>query len=469
MSAETLQSSEMAAGRAIGLSEKTIETILEAQQTRVVRLGELAIKTEDGSTRTIEAWRGISGPDDGSMDKGGSRMTDRNPLGDLNVLPQDMWAKLHQSGLTDAEGNSLNGGKLLFGVNPNSLTHEEKKRTFAAAAEAMLEKGRAGHDKSVPAGDMGTNHTDYMDAFALRVEDSGDPFWQASITGKSPEQGGLEFRPHATGYGVYLAADYQRQKLGLTVPTRLTISGAGNVGGFAGYYASKDPNFSIRGYGDIYGTLYVEDEDPTAGIIVDETVLAIMDNPNFLHDERYTQYHGNKLAALRDVLERQQPGLGVRLDDDPEYVMRVETDIFIPASVRNLINLRTAPTLNARAITEAGNDTIGEGGYEILSSRGIDVIPGTIANTGGVATSMDEHQAGITGKTLSFERAKELATQSAALRFERMNRTAELLGTDDNNMAAAALGVAGMARQLGHHVSPDVAAILDNRIDLRVA
>lgn len=460
MSVETLHASEMAAGFAIGLSEKVMEDILKAQKTRVVSLGKLKVQKDDGTFVRISAWRGISGPDDGSMDKGGSRMTIHNVLGDLETLPQDMWAKLHQAGLTDVRGMALNGGKLLFEVDPGTLSHSEKIRTFEAAAEAMHIHGRAGHDKSVPAGDMGTNHTDYMDAYAAKVCELTGEFWQGSITGKSLSMGGLEFRPHATGYGVYLAADYQRQKLGLVGPTRLTISGAGNVGGYLGYYASQDPNFSVRGYSDLYGTLYVENDDPAMGIKVDESVLSIMDNANFRHDKRYVKYEGDKLKALRDLLKKQQPELKIRIDKNDKAIMQVPTEIFVPASVRDLVNEETAPTLSALGITEAGNDTISAEGYAILSKRGISVVPGTIANAGGVASSMDEHEVGITGVVLSFDESKDRATRHSQHRLARLDRMAEFLETQDNMLAASALGVAGMAQQLGHAIPQAVKDIL---------
>lgn len=458
MSVETLHASELIAGREIGLSEQVIGEIIDVQKTRIIPLGDLAIKTDDGSTRLIEAARGISGPDNGSMDKGGSRMTNKGVQGDLDTLPQDMWAKLHQGGFTDIEGKPLNGGKLLFSVDPNSLSHTEKKRTFAAAAEAMIEHGIAGHRRSVPAGDMGTNHSDYMDAFADVIRESKDQHWRGSITGKSESMGGLEFRPHATGYGVYLSADHQRKQLGLDV-AYMTISGAGNVGGYLGYYASQDEQqrFNIRGYSDLWGTLAVEGDE---GIKVTPELLDIMDNPNFSRDLKYAAYEGNKLAAMRDVLARTQPDLKMHIHDDPDHIMEVPTDIFVPASVRNLINQRTAPKLTALAINEAGNDTITGDGYAILATRGISVIPGTIANAGGVATSMDEQKAGIRGTTLSFGEAKDLATESAVSRLARMEAMAKHLGTTDYQLAACALGMAGMAIQLGHSIDSRIANII---------
>lgn len=461
MSVETLHAAETAAGNAIGLSNNIINDILKEQRTRIVSLGELAVEMDNGNTLYIPAWRGISGPDDGSMDKGGSRMTAVGVRGDLDALPQDMWAKSHQIGLRDYQGKPINGGKLLFQVNPNELSRGEKTRAFAAAAHGMHLAGRAGYNKSVPAGDMGTNDPTFMDAYAWRLKRLGYKHWEASITGTSPAIGGLEFRPHATGYGVYHAIKHQRQhnqKLG----RRVTFSGAGNVGGYAGFYASNDeddPSY-IRGYSDAKGTLYVDDKETTTGIRVTRELLDIMDNANFAHDPRYQEYKGNKLKAMHDVLAHTQPDLKLEVKDDPNYIMQVPTDIFVPASVRGLIDGQAADDLNAYAVNEAGNDTITSDGYASLAKRKIEVVPGTVSNAGGVTSSMDGQIALIEGKNLNFEQGQQLATESAVARLQRMERMATLLGTRDYNLAACAIGMAGMALQLNHEVDSRIKLIL---------
>lgn len=460
MSVETLSAPEMEAGFALGLSMGAIDTIHEIRRVHVFDLGELAVAREaDGRVMKIQAWRGIVGPE-GYMSKGGSRMTNRDPLGDLHALPVDMYDKSHQVGLTDPWGRPVNGAKLLFHVDPTNLTHLEKRRAFAAAATAMYDRGIAGHDKSVPAGDMGTNHTDLMDDFAARICELGDPLGRGSITGKSVEMGGLKFRPHATGYGVYKAVQYMREELGLK-QARITISGAGNVGGYLGYYASQPgEHLSVRGYSDIGGTLQANGD-----IKVSEALMDIMDNSDFAHDPRYAEFNGNKLLAMQAQLAKDQPTLEVQVSKDSNDILGVESDIFVPASVRNLITGNTAPKLRARAIVEAGNDTIDQDGYNYLLGRKtpVAVVPGTIANAGGVGSSMDEHRGNVRGETYDFTTAKDMAEVSAVARLARLNTAAELLGTHDYRHAATALGMASMALQLGHNVAAEFRDLVSPR------
>lgn len=447
MSVETLHAAEHAAGLAIGMSEGEMGDIAESQQPRVVDLGTIPVRMDNGHMQFFPAVRAIAGPSDAGINKGGTRLLRAHSdiKSESRALGSDMYSKL-QLGVTGIDGQSLDGGKTVV-YAPDVLSHNETVQLFRSMGGVMLGAGIGGHDKSVPAGDMGTNHTDFMDAYTEAFRDSGDPFYQASITGKSVENGGLAFRPHATGYGVYLAAIEQSKALGMDGPTRITISGAGNVGGYAGYYASHDHEgqFSIRGYSDIGGTLAVTNSDPAHGIVVTEKLMAIMDNPNF---------RGNKLTAIAKMLERDQPELELQLTDDSSDIMTVPTDIFIPASVRGLINEATAPKLAARGIVEAGNDTITEEATIILGGRHIQVIPGALANIGGVATSMDEHASNILAirehKTPpTFEEAKKLLEDGMETRFADVYRMAECLQTTDLELAINALVITRKAQRIG--------------------
>lgn len=449
MSAETLHTAEHAAGLAIGLTEGDMQSIAEQQRPYVVKLGEIPVQMDDGSTQTFPAVRAIAGPSSISMNKGGTRLlrASFDIAGEATALASDMYSKL-QLGVYDVDGGSIKGGKTVIEA-PNRLSHNETVRLFRSLGGVMLDKGIGGYNKSVPAGDMGTNNTAFMDAYTEAFRESGDPFYQASITGKSIPNGGLEFRPHATGYGVYLAALEQRKLLGMgdDDATRITISGAGNVGGYAGLYASHDREgkFSIRGYSDQYGTLAVVNTLPDQGIVVTQELMDIMDNPSF---------PGDKLKAIQSVLTRTQPELELRLTNDSRDIMTVPTDIFIPASVRRLIDDDAASKLEARGIVEAGNDTITEEATVLLAARGIQVIPGALANIGGVATSMDEHASNILavreGSTApTFVDAQKMLEDGMRARFADVYRMAESLGTTDLELAIHALVVARKARRAG--------------------
>jgi len=449
MSVETLHAAEHAAGLAIGLSEAVMRDIAESQRPRIVDLGYVPVQTEHYGLQTFRAVRAIAGPDDIAMDKGGTRLRVCDIDAEAMALGADMYSKL-QHGLTDVDGKPVKGGKTVINADRNILTAVDTMQLFRNLGGAMLDAGIAGYNKSVPAGDMGTNDPRYMKAYAHAIKASGDHYWQASITGKPHEEGegGLEFRPHATGYGVYLAAIELRTMLGLEGPTRITISGAGNVGGYFGLYASQDSEnqFSIRGYSDQGGTLAVMNSDPQVGIKVDNKLMEIMDNPSF---------SGDKLEAIAKLLEKQQPELALRLTRDSRDIMTVPTDIFCPASVRGLIDTKTAPSLAAIGVVEAGNNTTTDAAAEILAERGIRVIPGAAANIGGVDISLREHARNVLAvrqgaENPTFDETKKMLEDSTKERFAAIHSMAEKLGTTDLELACNGLIVVRKAQLIGY-------------------
>lgn len=461
MSIDTLQKSQIDAAHILELPEPAIKEILHAQETRVVLLGTIAVRMDGGGTLHVPAARGISGPTGDYMDKGGARMTVDGMQSDVLALPQDMWAKLHMAGIRDEEDNFVNGGKLILGANPNTMNIDEKVRLFEGVADAMDEAGIAGPSRSVPAGDIGTNYSQLMDGYALRLMDRGyaDSEALASITGKSPKNGGLEFRKDATGHGVYMAADYMRQMLNIEGPAQVTISGAGNVGSYTGFYMSQEgaENFSVRAVSDMGGTLTVMNKHESAGIVFDDEIVEMM-NADFKSHQKYREYK-NKIDALESLLAYKQPWLQLARSSDPNSIMDVPADVFIPASRSGLIDEVAARHLNVRGIVEAGNNTMTTAGAEILASRNMPIIQGELANVGGVRVSMLEQKANLEGIRIDFDEAREYATKAAANQFDSIDRAAGLFVVPPAQ-AAQVIGVAGMARQVGAEVPAEVLSIV---------
>ncbi len=75
---------------------------------------------------------------------------------------------------------------------------------------------------------------------------------------------------------------------------------------------------------------------------------------------------------------------------DHKSFMSKETDIFIPAALENQINKTTAPMINAKLIIEGANGATTPEADNILTNKGIDLIPCMISNSGGVIVSYFE-------------------------------------------------------------------------------
>lgn len=461
------------AGEALGLEPETRQEIIESQRTTVIDLGEIVIETDDGGTRAMHAWRGHSGPED-SMKKGGSRLTVTNPLRDAEELPFEMITKNAVGDLTDADGKPVGGGKLIIEADPASLSHHEKIRTFIGAADRMKAAEILGYEKSIPAGDMGTNHPDYMDGYAYRAHElrPDDPYWQATITGKSVANGGLAFRPHATGYGVYQAAEYGRRQRGMETAD-VTISGAGNVGGWTGYFMSQTLEddakpYRITGYGDRYSTLQIADQSPGApGIHINKFIAEeILDNPNFAYDPRFTAFNGDKLLALAAHLQQHQPNVEFVVSNNPGNILKAPSDIFVAASVGGLITEQTVKLIEAPIVVEGGNGPTTQAGYYAGLRTGKLFVVDIESNTGGVEASMVEVIGNVnqvrSGTPMpTYDEARALATARSFRRHAQVARMGELLGVQgDRRLAANALGMATMALNSGVSLAREFADLI---------
>jgi glutamate dehydrogenase (NAD(P)+) len=85
-------------------------------------------------------------------------------------------------------------------------------------------------------------------------------------------------------------------------------------------------------------------------------------------------------------------GYGVK---DKEEIFEIDSDIFIPAAMSDVINDKTAPKLlehGVKIVVEAANLPTLPKADEYLHSNGVWIIPDFLANAGGVIGSFVEYQ-----------------------------------------------------------------------------
>lgn len=75
---------------------------------------------------------------------------------------------------------------------------------------------------------------------------------------------------------------------------------------------------------------------------------------------------------------------------DPTYIMRKKCDIFAPCATDGALNMHNAHHIKAKIIVEGANGPTTFKADQILSRRGVQVIPDLLANVGGVTVSYFE-------------------------------------------------------------------------------
>ena len=70
--------------------------------------------------------------------------------------------------------------------------------------------------------------------------------------------------------------------------------------------------------------------------------------------------------------------------------MEKDCDILVPAAVELSINMHNADRIKAKVIVEGANGPTTYKGEEMLTKRGITVVPDMLANSGGVTVSYFE-------------------------------------------------------------------------------
>ncbi len=184
------------------------------------------------------------------------------------------------------------------------------------------------------------------------------------VTGKPLDLGGSFGRKEATGRGVLYATQRYLEKDGVAgLPE---ISGASVV---------------IQGFGEVGGTAARLFQKEGAKII------ALSDSHGGIYSEE-----GIDLEAAREF--KQTHGMLVGLPNTTTMtnadMLELPCDILIPAALGNQIHRQNASRIQARLLVEAANGPTTAAADDILSERGIPVLPDILVNSGGVTVSYFE-------------------------------------------------------------------------------
>lgn len=386
----------------LGLGEDIY--VMLAVPERVIQV-KIPVKMDDGTTKVFIGWRSQHNSALGPY-KGGVRY---HPDVTMNeVIALSMWMTWKNS----LAGLPYGGGKGGVRVDPHMLSKAELERLSRAYFEAISDV--VGVDQDIPAPDVYTDPqvmTWFFDQYS-RIK-RGQYF--GVVTGKPLDLGGLYTRIISTGYGTAITAREAAKKVFGGVEGRtLAVQGYGN----AGYYAAKflhEMGAKVVAVSDSRGGIY-----SSKGLDPDEVKAVKNKTGSVIHYEKDVE----KKVGIDEILE-------------------LEVDILIPAAIENVITEENADRIKAKIIAEAANGPTTPEAEEILTKKGIVVIPDILANSGGVIVSHIEWANNRIGGLITEDEARQRLENKMTTNFERVwDYWNKKLDTSKHNMRAAAYAIA---------------------------
>ncbi len=331
----------------LGHLARWAETLRRPKRALIV---DIPIEMDDGSIRHFEGFRVQHNLSRGPG-KGGVRFHPDVTLEEVMAL--SAWMTVKNAAVNLPYGGAKGGIR----VDPKTLSKKElEKLTRRYTSEIGL---IIGPDKDIPAPDVNTNGQIMawmMDTYSMNVGATAT----GVVTGKPIELGGSLGRLKSTGRGVFVIGREVARRIDLQINgARVAVQGFGNVGSAAAELFAGN-GAKIVAVQDHTGTVY---------------------NPN-----------GLDIADLMETLRRDGgiakcPGAEVIPN---EQFWDVETEFLIPAALEGQITPDRARRIKTRVVLEGANGPTVPEADDILTNKGVLVIPDVIANAGGVTVSYFE-------------------------------------------------------------------------------
>jgi glutamate dehydrogenase (NAD(P)+) len=334
----------------LGPLARWAETLRRPKRALVV---DVPIEMDDGSVRHFEGYRVQHNLSRGPG-KGGVRFHPQVTLEEVMALAAWMTIK------NAAIGLPYGGAKGGVRVDPSQLSLKELERvTRRYTSEIGI---IIGPQQDIPAPDVNTNAQVMawiMDTYSMNAHATST----GVVTGKPVELGGSLGRTKATGRGVFVTGREAARRIGLKLDgARVAVQGFGNVGSAAAEM--------FCGAG--------------------AKVVAVQD-----HSGTVANTSGMDMAGLMAVMRRDGcvrafgEGGGAEVIDD-EAFWDVPCDILVPAALEGQINVARARRITARLVLEGANGPTHPDADDVLSQRGVLVVPDVVCNAGGVTVSYFE-------------------------------------------------------------------------------
>lgn len=284
--------------------------------------------------------------------KGGIRYHPDVDLDETTALA--MWMTWKCAVVNIPYGGAKGGVK----VDPKRLSRRElEKMTRRFVSEISLVMSERG---DIPAPDIGTNAQVMawiMDTASMHVGHTVP----GVVTGKPIELGGSEGRVEATGRGVIAVAEEAAKSIGTDLgKCRVVVQGFGNVGSVAARLA-EEAGATVIGISDAKTAIF---------------------NPKGLPVRELAHRYANRDGGIAEY-------------EDCDIItnaelLELDCDLLLPCAISAQIDEENADKIKAKVIVEGANGPTTPLADNMLSDRGVLVVPDILANAGGVVVSYFE-------------------------------------------------------------------------------
>jgi glutamate dehydrogenase (NAD(P)+) len=284
--------------------------------------------------------------------KGGVRYHPEVDLDEVRALATLMTWK------TAVAGIPFGGAKGGVNVDTSSVGEAQLQqitRSFIDKIAKVL-----GPTRDIPAPDVGTN----AQTMAWMMDEYGKLHGHtpAIVTGKPISLEGSYGREAATGRGLVYMFREAAPALGLQPSdTRVVVQGFGNVGSWVARIMAQ-LGCTVIGASGSRGAIHSEEGLDVAAL-----------QAHVRGGGALTEFEGEDVMVIT-----------------PEELLALECEVFVPAALGGMINAENADMLNTKVLLEGANSPTTPQADEILTGKGVHVIPDVMANAGGVVVSYFE-------------------------------------------------------------------------------
>jgi glutamate dehydrogenase len=384
----------------LGYPEEVYELLKEPIRMLTVKI---PVRMDDGSVKIFTGYRAQHNDAVGPT-KGGIRFHPNVTEREVKAL--SIWMSL-KCGIVDLP---YGGGKGGIVCDPRTMSFRELERLSRGYVRAISQI--VGPTKDIPAPDVFTNSQIMawmMDEYS-RIDEFNSPGF---ITGKPLVLGGSHGRETATAKGVTICIREAAKKRGIDLKgARVVVQGFGNAGSYLAKFM-HDAGAKVIGISDAYGGLY----DPN-GLDID-----------YLLDRRDS--FGTVTKLFKNTITNKE-------------LLELDCDILVPAAIENQITEENAHNIKAKIVVEAANGPTTLEATEILTERGILIVPDVLASAGGVTVSYFEWVQNNQGYYWTEEEVEEKLEKVMVKAFNNVYETAQTRRVD-MRLAAYMVGVRKMA------------------------